>query len=461
MPSTAVAALTLAGPQRVQAAAEPLVRDQYDLKPLTVAGPRGTDAAPGVATEMRRCLGPATPPQALQTFLAQALADADAPDPTRGAQLVSPHNRGVVLAAAGQWACVPLSKEGFPQWPVEALQGLIVPVGVPARLTLAWRQNLLAQVARDGVARGLVVYPGGQADQVHVIAEQWQALQVKFTLRLLPAGSYKEAHYPAVLRHPGLTQLLTRSAHDGAATPWRMAIPPHRLLQPVQGDYVVLRPRARTRVFNFEGTRWWLDGSSRPVVLQAGGRVVDADDPPTAGLHRGMAVGAADRAADRALEPLVEAASAVTPVESSADPGASTPIPAATSLGRWRVAHGVLHLALDDGTRYALALGDDPHRLAGMARRADPHGPEEEGTEQQWPVHMVRQPGGETGARPKQEARRAGSGLQVQAKGGDPLHTQAYWLMGTQLHDKLRSPHTLSTRPTGGQYLCCRRPATG
>ena len=34
-------------------------------------------------------------------------------------------------------------------------------------------------------------------------------------------------------------------------------------------------------------------------------------------------------------------------------------------------------------------------------------------------------------------------------------------LTGTQLQNRLRSPYTLSTRPTGAQYLAPRRLATG
>ena len=329
-------------------------REAYELQPLAQAT---------VADDMQRCVGPKASTEQLHGFLARALTETTDGDPLRGAQLALAEGSGVVLAAAGQWACVPLSKEGFPVWPLEAMHGLIVPVGVPAALTRAWRRNLLSQVARDGVGRGLIVYPSGEADQVHVIAEQRQALQVKFTMRMLPAGSYKETQYPAVLRHPGLTRLVTRSNSAGAGTPWRMAIPPHRLLKPVREGFVVVEPTPQTSRFSFEGTQWLVGGDSGAVTLLPDGTVAAA-----AGETRTSSQGA-------------------------------------KLLGRWRVADGVLQLALADGTRYALTLRDNPQLLTGVGRRDNEEAPEDEGGEAQWPAQIHRHsPGGTTG-KPMQQAR--------------------------------------------------------
>lgn len=338
-------ATLLAASLLAQAAAS--AQETYDLRPLAHAD---------VAQDMRRCAGPQVGTDELQGFLAKALEGVAENDVSHAAQLVSPGSTGVVLAAAGQWACVPLSGEGFPQWPLEAMHGFIVPVGVPAALTRAWRRNLLAQVARDGVGRGLIVYPGGEADQVHVIAEQRQALKIKLSMRLMPAGSYREQHYSAVLRHPGLTRLVTRSSGGEVGTPWRMAIPPHRLLQPVRDGFVVLPATPQTRSFVFEGTRWLLGGESGPVTLQADGTVARA-------AADGTAAGAGSVA---------------------------TSSRGAKALGHWRVADGVLQLSLTDGTRYALTLRDKPHTLVGVGRRGDDDSAEEEGGEAQWPAQMHR-----------------------------------------------------------------------
>lgn len=327
------------------AQAAPPVAETYNLRPLVHAE---------VVQDMQRCVGPRARPDQLQAFVAKALGELADGDPTRAAQLATPEAAGVVLAAAGQWACVPLSSEGFPLWPVEALHGVIVPVGVPAALTRAWRRHLLDQVARDGVGRGLIVYPGGEADQVHVIAEQRQALQIKLSMRLLPAGSYREQQYSAVLRHPGLTRLVTRSSGTGVGTPWRMAIPPHRLLQPVHDGFVVVQPTVQTRHFAFVGTQWLLGGEAGTVTLQAGGAVVrSAAEPGTS-------------------------------------PATATRSRSAQTLGRWRVADGVLQLTLSDGTRYALTLHDSAHTLVGIGRRADEDAPEDEGGETQWPARLHR-----------------------------------------------------------------------
>ncbi len=331
--------------------------ETYDLQPL---------AQPTVAEDMQRCLGAQASAGRMQEFLARALDDSAAGDTSRGAQLAAEQGSGVVLAAAGQWACVPLSREGFPVWPLESMHGLIVPVGVPAAATHAWRRNLLAQVARDGVGRGLIVYPGGEAEQVHVIAEQRQALQIKLSLRLLPAGSYKEQLYPAVLRHPGLTRLVTRSTSAGGGTPWRMAIPPHRLAKPVQDGFVVVEPTAQTSRFVFEGTQWLVGGEAGPVALRADGTVA--------------AGGGETRTNTRGSKP----------------------------LGHWRVRNGVLQLVMADGSHYALTLRDNPYMLTGVGRRANDEAPEDEGSEVQWPAQIHRHGTSETGTPPLQQAAGAG-----------------------------------------------------
>lgn len=336
----AVGALLMALVGSAAAREAVLVAERYELRPLA----RAT-----VAEDMQRCVGPQTAAEQLHGFVAQALAE-EGVDLARATQLTAPQGQGVVVAAAGHWACVPLSSEGFPRWPLETLHGLIVPVGVPADVTNTWRRNLLLQVARDGVGRGLIVYPSGDADQVHIIAEQRQALQIKFSTRLLPAGSYQEQQYAAVLRHPGLKRLVTRSSGAGAGTPWRLAIPPHRLFKPVTDGFVAVEPTALTRDFAFAGTQWDLAGTGGPVTLLANGTV--------------------------------SATQARIDAKTSAQP--------ALAHGSWRVVNGVLHLAMADGARYALTLRDNPYLLSGVGRRAEEAGHEDEGGEWQWPAQLRR-----------------------------------------------------------------------
>lgn len=338
-----LSAVAWAGPQAPEA---------YDLRPLLSAS---------VADDMQACVGPSMALRGVHEFLAKALANAEL-DGGAAAQLGHDKSPGVVLAVAGRWACVPMSGEGFPMWPVETLHGLIVPVGVPASITLAWRRDLLEQVARDGVGRGLIVYPSGDADQVHVIAEKRQAMQVKFSTRLLRAGGFKESHYPAVLRHPGLTRLVTRSTGDNQGTPSRLAIPPQRLLRQVRDDYVVVEPTAPTRDFGFAGTRWVVPGTPGQMLLRADGAVVHADG-------------------------------------------------ARTEPGTWRVESGVLRVALADGARYALTLQADRYTLSGFARRVEPEGHEDEGGEWQWRT-VLRMDGApdDAGAGTQRQAGAAGPG---------------------------------------------------
>ncbi len=310
------------------AAGPPWVPDAYDLRPLL----RQT-----VADEMRQCVGPAVDEGQVRSFLAGALTER-ATDPTHATQLGDPAAAAVLLAAGSHWTCVPLSSEGFPIWPVETMHGLVVPVGVPVDLKTAWRRNLLTQVARDGVGRGLIVYPSGDAVQVIVIAEQRQALTVRFSTRPLGAGEYVEQQFPAVLRHPGLTRLVTRSGAAGIGTPSRLAIPPHRLLQPVQDGFVRVEPTAATRDFGFEGTRWEFGAGNATLVLGAGGTLLQAGAPG----------------------------------------------------GQWQVVDGVLQLALADGACYALTLHGDGRTLSGVGRRGEERGHEDEGGEWQWPVLLRR-----------------------------------------------------------------------
>jgi hypothetical protein len=297
--------------------------ERYDLQGLN---------EPQAPVAMARCLGQDIDAGQLRGFLREALLQTD---PTHALQFRGPQSPAVVLAAGGRWACVPLSAQGFPRWPLEAMHGVIVPVGVPAELTAAWRRSLLEQVALDGVGRGLVVYPSGDADQVIVIAEQGQALHLKLTRRLLRAGDYREDQFPAVLRHPGLKRLVTRSMGPGEGTPKRLAIPPQRLMQPVDDGFVRVEPSAPTRSFAFGGTRWVLPGAGHRIELRTDGQAL--------------------RIGDGAPEP-----------------------------GTWRVADGVLRVAWSGGTRHALALQPGGATLTGMGRRAETESHDEEGDEWQW-----------------------------------------------------------------------------
>jgi len=323
----------------------------YDLRPLV---------DPDTPREMRRCLGPDADSAALRDFVARALSG---PDPSSGAQFGGEGARGVILAAGGQWACVRLSPQGFPLWPVEAMHGLIVPVGVPAELTLRWRREMLEQVALDGVGRGLIVYPSGDADQVLVIAEQRQALHVRFTRRLLRAGEFREQSYPAVLRHPGLTRLVTRSMGPGDGTPKRLAIPPQRLMKPVLDGFVQVEATEPTRGFPFAGTRWIAPGTSLQIDFRAGGQAI--------------------RSADGSVE-----------------------------RGTWQVVDGVLRVTLAGGARYALALRSDGITLAGMARRAEADSHDDEGDEWQWSTQLRMKDAVDEGRAGRKEAARRGVALQ-------------------------------------------------
>ena len=301
--------------------------NQYDLHSI---------AAPTAVADMQRCLGAAADPVAVQEFHAKVVSD----DASQALQLQAGSTSAVVLASARQWACVPVSPQGFPAWPAETLHGLIVPVGVPGELILQWRRDMLEQVARDGIARGLIVYPSGDAERVHIIAEQGQALYVKFTTRLLKAGEYSEAQYPSVLRHPGLTRLVTRSMGSGHGTPSRLAIPPFRLFRPVHDDFAVVEPTAPTKGFHFAATRWTFSSTDGQLALLPGGRAVH--------ISR-----------------------------------------SATGHGHWRETDGVLHVAMDDGVRYALTVRPDQLTMAGIGRRAEEGDQEEdEGGEWQWPVRL-------------------------------------------------------------------------
>lgn len=324
------------------ASASPPLPDAYNLRSL---------AQPRVLHDVQSCVGQAVDSKDVTAFVAQGLAARD-DNSAKSLQLSKPQARAVAVAATGQWACVALSAEGVPLWPLETLHGLVVPVGVPANVNMAWRRNMLAQVARDGVGRGLIVYPSGDADQVHLIAEPRQTQNIKLSTRLLPAGSFDVKQYAAVLQHPGIERLVTRSVDNGQGTPLRLAIPPHRLLKAVDGGFVRLEPTETTRRYAFTGTTWVFAGGQGQVHLQADGTVL-------------MTASAKSPVTDR-----------VTP-SSGAD--------------RWRLADGVLQLSMADGTRYALTLNCDGTTMTGVARRVEVNADQDEGSEWQWPAQLLRQ----------------------------------------------------------------------
>lgn len=320
-----LATLTLACAGWAQGA--PVIPDRFELKPLH---------DPAAAQEMAQCLGAQVSSAEIEKFVDKHRA----PEAVNSqGQLATERGPAAVIVARASWACVRMSADGFPLWPVESLAGMIVPVGVPADEVAQWRRSLLEQVAEQGVARGLIVYPGGTATQVNLIGDPRQAMLVKFTTRFLKAGEFKAEEFKPVLAHPGLTSLVTQSTGSGA--PSRFAIPPQRLRKALDGEYVALPASDKTGGYAFTNTRWKFPQSGSELWLQPEGLVILSS-------------------------------------KQSSDNGS------------WKVEQGVLRVALSGGARYAMTLQADEKTMAGEGRRSNKPSHAEDDGEWQWSFSLQR-----------------------------------------------------------------------
>lgn len=305
-------------------AAQAAVPERYELRSLTEEG-----ATQGLADCTGQSVG------AAEQFLAKTKSD---PQPDRARQFSGEGGAGVALLARGRWACVRLSSARYPMWPVEALYGAITPVGAAPQAVAAWRRAMLDQLTQTGIARGLIVYPNGNANQFELSAEQGQALNIKYTSKFLKAESFSDEGFTAVLRDPGVKSIVSNSDTTGPAYS-RMAIPLQRLAWPVQGEYAAIEPSAAAQAFAFEGTQWAEPGGKTRLWLQTGG----------------LAIHSSGTRSDN---------------------------------GTWAVDNGVLQVAMAGGARFAMHLNDDRKSMQVRGRRTVPPTHDEGQGEWQWSVRM-------------------------------------------------------------------------
>lgn len=299
--------------------AQEMVADRYEL--------RGVDA-PDAAEGLARCTG--RPIAEAQAFLSTQRASPDADKARQFGAVKDPAN---ALLARGQWACVPLSLARYPEWPVEGLAAIVHLTGVDPAASQGWMRNLLEQVARSGLARGLVVYANGNAEVFELKAEQGFVGAMSVSMKTVKAGNYDESGFHAVIKDPGLKSITMSSRSEiqpagavagatASAGRWSFMIPTQRLRWPQDGEFVRMAGSPRTALVATEGTRWGTATGTR-LWLQPGGLVVYSTAT-------------------------------------------------STDSGTWTVDDGVLHVALAGGSRLALNASADGKSLVGRARRQAP-----------------------------------------------------------------------------------------
>lgn len=303
------------------AQAQEMVADRYELRAVDAP-----DAAEGLA----RCTG--RPIAEAQAFLRTLLTSPDADKARQFGAVKDPAN---ALISRGQWACVPLSLARYPEWPVEGLAAIVHLTGVDPAASQGWMRNLLEQVARSGLARGLVVYANGNAEVFELKAEQGFVGAMSVSMKTVKAGNYDESGFHAVIKDPGLKSITMSSRSEiqpagavvgagatAAAGRWSFMIPTQRLRWPQDGEFVRMTGSPRTAFAATEGTRWATATGTR-LWLQPGGLVVYSTTT-------------------------------------------------STDSGTWTVDGGVLHVALAGGSRLALNATADGKSLVGRARRQSP-----------------------------------------------------------------------------------------
>ncbi len=243
-----------------------------------------------------------------------------------GVRMLTYSGGTTMLAVVGTyWTCVKLGPTGNPVLPVEALRNTVSTTGASPGALARWRRQLLAELAMNGRARGLVGSSTGYTSSVVYTLSRSAGLAVAYDVKTLPPGTHNLADYHAVLLEPGISSVaVTRVGLVESKNAAALFSSVGRMPPTVEG-FVDIRGSARTGSTEFAGSVW------RSEAVQG----------PSGTLR---------------LEP---------------QGVASLRSPVANLAGQWRVAGNVLQLVFDGDVRYSLALSDDGRFLDGDIRRKE------------------------------------------------------------------------------------------
>jgi hypothetical protein len=212
--------------------------ETYDMRSLDSAQ---------VLEQMKACVGTDQDSAALERFAADRRSSDQKED-----EWVATTGRAAVLATNDQWACVHLTGEGHPLWPIETLKGAVVTPEATAQEVNEWRRQMLDQVAQSGAGWGLIVVPGGSAYRIDVTSEAGHPLRARYTQHFFKPGEIDIKSAPAVLAPGRLKNIMFTSPPGDKG--W-FAIPVSRL-HPVVDGYVTISGNAATNDAACAGTAW-------------------------------------------------------------------------------------------------------------------------------------------------------------------------------------------------------------
>lgn len=183
--------------------------------------------APDAAASISECIGQSTTAVA-ERFIKEGTGWFSTPG---SRQLSASTGGGVVISSRGQWACIRTSPMGFPIWPLETMADTVVPVNADPVAVKDWQRHLLERIAERGTARGLLVFPNGNAMQLDFTAQAGSALYVVYTRTFVKAGDVDESSAQAVLRDPSMSGVKVSDDQDPKRPghPGHLAIPFDRL----------------------------------------------------------------------------------------------------------------------------------------------------------------------------------------------------------------------------------------
>ncbi len=240
----------------------------------------------------------------------------------------------VVGIADQYWTCVSFSATGNAILPVEVLRNTVTTVGASPAGLAAWRRELLAELATNGKAQGLVELRGGSAQVASYTLSREGGANLSYeTSTLLKAGTYNRADYKVVISEPSITGVVLSYVGESKAKNSAMLLAPLARVPLTSDGFIPIAGNAATASTNFAGNVWLFESVSGP------GSLLRLSPGGIATYERGTA----------------------------------------SQTGQWKVTGNALQVYVNPDVYYSLALTEDGRFLQGEVRRKEMPSPKIQG----------------------------------------------------------------------------------
>jgi len=223
------------------------------------------------------------------------------------------------------WTCVSFSPTGYAILPVEVLRNTVVTVGATRAGLVNWRRQLLAELAMNGKAQGLIELRDGNAYAASYTLTRDTGATLSYDTTLLKRGTYNRADYKPVISESPITNVMTVHIGESKTKSSTQLLAPLARAPLTSDGYIPIVGTVATANTDFTGSIWKFESVSGPgniLRLNPGGVAIYE-------------------------------------------------MPQKSETGEWKIAGNVLQVRLNSEVRYSLALTEDGRFLQGELRRQE------------------------------------------------------------------------------------------